>query len=95
MDMDVLTSETCWALNNEIIMQVTSSWSLFIQLFLWISYLNLNNTEHGCHTILQLWQVSNPKMAGFHGQYKKECVCTDTNCRSSGRNFTNRIKSYK
>jgi len=29
---DVLTSETCWALNNEIIKQVTSSWSLFIQL---------------------------------------------------------------
>jgi len=31
--MDVLTSETCRALNNEIIKQVTSSWSLFIQLF--------------------------------------------------------------
>ena len=30
--IDVLTSETCWTLNNEIIMQVTSSWSLFIQL---------------------------------------------------------------
>jgi len=30
--MDVLTSETCWALNNEIIKQVTSCWSLFIQL---------------------------------------------------------------
>ena len=30
--MDVLTSETCWALNNEIIKQVASSWSLFIQL---------------------------------------------------------------
>jgi len=29
--MDVLTSEICWALNNEIIKQVTSSWSLFIQ----------------------------------------------------------------
>ena len=29
--MDVLTSETCWELNNEIIKQVTSSWSLFIQ----------------------------------------------------------------
>jgi len=28
--MDVLTSETCWALNNVIIKQVTSSWSLFI-----------------------------------------------------------------
>ena len=32
MRMDVLTSETCWALNNEIKKQVTSSWSLFIQL---------------------------------------------------------------
>ena len=31
--MDVLTSETCWALNNEIKKQVISSWSLFIQLF--------------------------------------------------------------
>jgi len=30
--MDVLTSETCSALNNEIKKQVTSSWSLFIQL---------------------------------------------------------------
>ena len=31
LKMDVLTSETCWALNNEIIKEVTSSWSLFIQ----------------------------------------------------------------
>jgi hypothetical protein len=31
MRMDVLTSETCRALNNEIKKQVTSSWSLFIQ----------------------------------------------------------------
>jgi len=30
--MVVLTSETCLALNNGIIKQVTSSWSLFIQL---------------------------------------------------------------
>jgi len=30
--MDVLTSETCWALYKEIIKQVTSSWSLFTQL---------------------------------------------------------------
>ena len=30
--MDVLTSETCWALNKEIKKQVTSSWSIFIQL---------------------------------------------------------------
>jgi len=32
--MDVLTSETCWALNNEIIKQVASSWSLFIQIYI-------------------------------------------------------------
>jgi len=31
--MDVLTSETCWAVNNEIRKQVTSSLSLFIQLW--------------------------------------------------------------
>jgi len=30
--MDVLTSETCWVLNNEIKKQVTPSWSIFIQL---------------------------------------------------------------
>jgi len=30
--MDALTSETCSAVNNEIIKQVTSSWSLFIQI---------------------------------------------------------------
>ena len=31
MKMDVLTFETCWAMNSEIIKQVTSSWSIFIQ----------------------------------------------------------------
>ena len=31
LKMDVLTFETCWAVNNEIIKQVTSSWSIFIQ----------------------------------------------------------------
>ena len=30
--MDVLTSETCRALNEEMKKQLTSSWSLFIQL---------------------------------------------------------------
>ena len=30
--MDVLTPETCWAWNNEMKKQVTSSWSLFIQI---------------------------------------------------------------
>ena len=32
--MDVLTFETCWAVNDEIIKRVTSSWFFFIQLFL-------------------------------------------------------------
>jgi hypothetical protein len=33
LKMDVLTFETCRAVNGEIIKQVTSSWSFFIQLF--------------------------------------------------------------
>ena len=32
--MDVLTFKTCWTVNSEIIKQVTSSWSTFIQLSL-------------------------------------------------------------
>jgi hypothetical protein len=32
LKMDVLTFETCWAINSEIIKQVTSSWSTFIRL---------------------------------------------------------------
>ena len=43
-EMDVLTSETCWALNNEIIKQVTSSWSLFIQLC--CTYLHSTQNGH-------------------------------------------------
>jgi len=34
--MDVLTSETCSVLNNEILKQVTCSWSLFIQVSPWV-----------------------------------------------------------
>ena len=30
LKMDVLTLETCWPVNSEIIKQVTSSWSIFI-----------------------------------------------------------------
>ena len=32
LKMDVLTFETCWAVNSEIIKQVKSSWSIFIEL---------------------------------------------------------------
>ena len=33
LKMDVLSFETCWAVNSEIIKQVASSWSIFIHLF--------------------------------------------------------------
>ena len=39
LKMDVLTFETCWAVNGEIIKWVTSSWSIFIQLPLEIDFI--------------------------------------------------------
>jgi len=36
LKMNVLTFETCWAVNSEIIKHVTSSWSIFIQIYLFI-----------------------------------------------------------
>ena len=33
LKMDVLTFETCWAVNGEILKRVISGWSIFIQLF--------------------------------------------------------------
>ena len=45
--MDVLTFETCCALNNEIIKQVTSSWSIFIQLYVFIYlFLDFHSSTH-------------------------------------------------
>ena len=48
--MDVLTFETCWVLNNEIIKQDTSSWSIFIQLLtaklIFVRYLLWDKTAH-------------------------------------------------
>jgi len=35
LKMDVLTFETCWAVNSEIIKWITSSCSIFIQLSIW------------------------------------------------------------
>jgi len=40
LKMNVLTFETCWAVNSEIIKQVTSSWSVFIQLVYILFYDN-------------------------------------------------------
>ena len=50
--MDVLTFETCWALNNEIIKQVTSSWSLIIQLF--VSLTSVDGVER--RKVIEYWQ---------------------------------------
>ena len=63
--MDVLTSETCLALNNEIIQQVTSSWSLFIHLWTlclsnaphWTEYSFLLTTpDYGVLTAVLRWR---------------------------------------
>ena len=65
--MDVLTSETCWALNNEIIKQVTSSWSLYIQLVL-LSF----KTKHfisTSHCPLPCRSTSKPLTAPLSGTY--------------------------
>jgi len=43
--MDVLTFETCWALNNEIIKQVTSNWSILIQLNINLTHVSYTNTQ--------------------------------------------------
>ena len=47
MKMDVLTFETCWAVNNEIIKQVTSSWSIFIQIRYVLSFFHGANASCG------------------------------------------------
>ena len=45
LNMDGLTFETCWAVNSEIINQMTSSWSIFIQLCWNVKslYVRINN----------------------------------------------------
>ena len=58
--MDVLTFETCWAVNGEIIKQVTSSWSVFIQLYR--SFMNFRKNVHpeACIAVFSLewWTLS-------------------------------------
>ena len=56
--MAVLASETCWALNNEIIKQVTWSWYLFTQLSLYLlTYSLLVNCKISCR-FMQLQFIS-------------------------------------
>jgi hypothetical protein len=50
LKMDVLTFEICWALNNEIKKQVTSSWPVFIQLPAYnsLNYTNIQQRVYIC-----------------------------------------------
>jgi len=57
--MDALTSETFWALNKEIIMQVTSSWSLFTQIsFHFVSYLTTNISDEMLRNSLEIGSLT-------------------------------------
>ena len=56
--MDVLTLKTCWALTNEIIKQVTSSWSLFVQLVeMYFGFSSGEDTLHSCEATWELCAV--------------------------------------
>jgi len=81
--MDVLPSETCWALNNEIIKQVTSSWSLFIQ------PLRMAGKRQMMHLTVELcqWQQTNAK-------WKSEtCPLTHTQHFTHGNCYRSRYLS--
>ena len=70
--MDVLTFETCWALNNEIIKQVTSSWPIFIQVctcFWFQSKLNYFLTA-----VLCLSHIHNTSFSVIPPHWKKQTL---------------------
>ena len=48
LKMDVLTFETCWAVNSEIIKQVTSSWYIFIQVLLTYLLICTSSNRYAC-----------------------------------------------
>jgi len=51
--MDLLTSEICWALNNEIIKQVTSSWSLYIELSVQFGHFSTQSMAQNLQFVFQ------------------------------------------
>ena len=64
--MDVLTPETCLTLNNEIIKQVTSSWSLFIHYLLLNMFRMLIHPSSGACVLFD---------ALLHGLYCSGSMC--------------------
>ena len=58
LKMNVLTFETCWAVNSEIIKQVTSSWSIFIQAWTYLQLCcNLTLTCSHVHRTNETWKT--------------------------------------
>ena len=53
LKIDVLTLETCWAVNSEIIKQMTSSWYIFIELSRWCT---VQWTKDNLHFIRCQWR---------------------------------------
>jgi hypothetical protein len=79
LKMDVLTFETCWAVNSEIIKQVTSSWSIFIQLwmlsFAWIPILYAGR-QVARKLVLMQSPVYQIKPCCYHKSFSKCVVWT-------------------
>ena len=65
--MDVLTSETCWALNKVILKQVASSWSLFTQ-----PQMSLNTT----------YEMANWRLVSLRRYFERLCGQQPLDCSS-------------
>jgi len=105
--MDVLTSKTCWAVNNEIIKQVTSSWSLFIQLFSNMFHIQSINSVHKTYKqpthgnqfyVIFLFIIFSPTCFGQHSSHLQGYVFYTTiqlqlNVSPSLHNIKNNIVS--
>jgi len=89
LKMDVQTFETCWEVNSEIIKQVTSSWSIFIQLFsnlFWNKILHVSDSSSVHHQ--ELFSLHTAKLF----RIKKE-ICFGMNQESSGTTETSYVQT--
>ena len=72
--MHVPTFETCWAVNSEIIKQVTSSWSIFIQLSL-MMHGPINISYVICSLSLQFYPSVLKFLTNFQSQHLTVWQC--------------------
>jgi len=72
MKMDVLTFETCWAVNSETIKQATSSWSIFTQ-----GWLSFRTVEGRDAAVSDLLKGEMPQWSSLHvlGRRRSTVVC--------------------